>query len=109
MSWPAIVALLISTEIIVAIGDVAAKRWALGSLVSLAGCLALVCYVAVSMGWLVLLRCNGAQLGRSATLWAGTGVMIPVLVGRFYFGEPVSWSGWLGLVLTSAGLVLIQR
>jgi len=89
----------------VALGDLAAKRWA-DSLGRGYLAAALASYVLVSALWLGVLRASGGALGRAAIFWAATGVIVPVMLGRFVFGEALTWNVWAGLACCSVGLVL---
>ncbi len=99
------IGLALVSEIVVGFGDIMAKRWSSnggrGPLVAAA-----VSYVFVSMLWLAVLKASGGQLGRAAIFWAATGTITPVLLGRFWFGEAMSWTSWLGMAFCSVGLVL---
>lgn len=101
-----LVLVLVASEGIVVFGDIAAKRWAAGRAVSLDLALALLAYVAVSAAWLVVLRLHGGSLGRAAVVWASTGVVTPVLLGRFMFAESMPPQCWVGVALCAVGLVL---
>lgn len=101
-----VVTALLVSEAVVAFGDIAAKRWASGRVLSGDLVLALLSYVVVSGAWLVILRLHGGSLGRASIVWASTGVLTPALLGRFMFGEPVSNTGWAGFALCAIGLVL---
>ena len=103
-----IVLTLVLSDVIVGLGDVEAKRWTNGAIVSWHGFAALVAYVLVSAAWLVILRVNGGGLGKSAVLWGSTGAVMPMLIGRFGFGETVAPAAWLGVGLCVAGLALVS-
>ncbi len=96
-------ALRLLSEAVVAGGDIAAKRWADGPPWSWNLAVAMLAYVAVSAAWLVVLKLNGGALGRAAVIWASTGVVTPMLLGRFMFAEPVLPQGWVGMVFCAIG------
>ncbi len=101
-----VLAVLIASEAIVIFGDIAAKRWATGPTLSWRLALALLAYLLVSAGWLAVLKLHGGSLGRAAVVWASTGVVTPVLLGRFMFAESLPPQGWVGVALCAVGLVL---
>lgn len=102
----AVALVLVLSEAVVIAGDVAAKRWAFGPLVSGNLVLALLSYLLVSAAWLVVLKLFGGSLGRAAIVWASTGVVTPMLLGRFLFSEPVTPQSWVGVALCAVGLML---
>ena len=102
----AVIAVLLLSEAVVVAGDMAAKRWADGRMWSWNLLLAMLAYVAVSAAWLVVLKLHGGSLGRAAVVWASTGVITPVLLGRFMFSEPMTAQSWVGTALCAAGLML---
>lgn len=106
MNAAKMIAVLLASDLIVLIGDVYAKRWAGGPVFSSALWWSLLTYVAAGAGWLAVLRLTGGSLGRAAVIWASTGVVVPVIVGRFGFGEVTTPRGWLGIGLCAVGLVL---
>lgn len=105
MNLGRMIALALVSEVVVGFGDIMAKRWSGNGgrayLVSAA-----FSYVIVSMLWLAVLKASGGQLGRAAIFWAATGTITPVLLGRFWFGEVMTWNAWLGMAFCSVGLVL---
>ncbi len=102
----ALILVLLASEAVVAGGDVAAKRWADGPPWSWNLAIAMLAYVAVSAAWLVVLKLTGGALGRAAIIWASTGVVTPMLLGRFAFGEAVTPHGWVGVGFCAVGLML---
>ena len=98
--------LALVADVIVALGDIAAKRWTQGAGTVYAA-LAMGSYVAVSAAWLGVLNATAGQLGRAAVLWAATGALVPVLLGRFVFHEPTPWNLWAGLACCGIGGALI--
>ena len=102
----ALILVLLLSEAVVIGGDVAAKRWAGGPAFSWNLAIAMLAYVGVSAAWLAVLKLTGGELGRAAVIWASTGVVTPMLLGRFTFGEAVTTQGWVGVGFCAVGLML---
>jgi small multidrug resistance pump len=49
-----------------------------------------------------------APLSLAYAVWAGAGTAAVALIGAFFFGEAISPTGWLGIALVVAGVVLIH-
>lgn len=99
----ACIALILAAEVVVAIGDVFAKKWQLGFGTShlLWGAL---CYVSVTLSWFAFLRLHG-DLGKAATLWASSGVIVSTGIGWLYFKEPLGTKKLVGTILSALGLL----
>ncbi len=106
MNFLHLLGLLVFSEIAVAVGDILAKRWADGSLPYATVVPVLFCYLLVSATWLFVLKLSGNNLGRASLMWVGTGVAVPVLVGRFMFHETMTATTWLGAIFCTAGMIL---
>ena len=99
-----VAAVAVLGDIVVAVGDVAAKRWTLGHgghfLIAAAGC-----YAVTTAFWFVVLKTVG-DLGRSTVLWASGGLVVASLIGWLWFREPMTANKVAGVLLSVAGLIL---
>ena len=51
---------------------------------------------------------QGLPVGVAYGVWAGAGVALVALLGRFVFGEPLTVVMWVGFLLIIAGVWLVQ-
>ncbi|MGH3317634.1 MAG: DMT family transporter [Nocardioidaceae bacterium] len=69
--------------------------------------LTLVGYVgAFSLLGMVLKQ--GMPVGVAYGIWAGAGVALVALLGKFVFGEPLTVATWAGFLLIIAGVWLVE-
>lgn len=103
LGW--IIAIALLGDVLVAAGDVFAKRWSLTG--GLTGTLlgAALCYAGTTTLWLTMLRVVGG-LGKASLFWAGTGTLVPIALAYFMFHEPMPWNMWLAVVFCLAGVIL---
>jgi small multidrug resistance pump len=51
---------------------------------------------------------QGMPVGVAYGIWAGAGVALVALLGRFVFGEPLTMAMWAGFLLIIAGVWLVE-
>ena len=51
---------------------------------------------------------QGLPVGVAYGIWAGAGVALVAVLGRFVFGEPLTVLMWVGFVLIIAGVWLVE-
>lgn len=51
---------------------------------------------------------QGMPVGVAYGIWAGAGVALVALLGRFIFGEPLTVAMWVGFLLVITGVWLIE-
>ena len=51
---------------------------------------------------------EGLPVGVVYAIWAGAGVALVALLGRFVFGEPLTVVMWVGFLLIIAGVWLVE-
>lgn len=51
---------------------------------------------------------QGLPVGVAYGVWAGAGVALVALLGRFVFGEPLTLAMWVGFLLIIAGVFLVE-
>ncbi len=99
------VVLMLLADAAVAGADVFAKRW-VGGLGSINLLSAMVAYNAATLLWLKFFGMSG-ELARASAIWSTTGVLVPVLIGRFWFGEILLPHQWSGLAMCVAGIFFV--
>jgi len=104
-SIPIFIALALVADIIGTYGMIASKAWVAGRgtaylIASLAA--GVVC----SALWYVCLKIQ-VDLGKTYVLWAVSGTVTAVLLGRFYFHETFSPGQWAGFILCTVGSVMV--
>jgi small multidrug resistance pump len=51
---------------------------------------------------------QGMPVGVAYGIWAGAGVALVALLGRFVFGEPLTVAMWAGFLLIIAGVWMVE-
>lgn len=51
---------------------------------------------------------RGIPVGVAYGIWAGMGVMLTAIMGRFLFGDSFTWLTGAGVVLVVAGVVVLE-
>jgi small multidrug resistance pump len=51
---------------------------------------------------------QGLPVGVAYGIWAGAGVALVALLGRFIFGEPLTAAMWVGFLLIISGVWLVE-
>ena len=100
-----VVVIALAGDLLVAFGDIFARRWVSAGVWSKELLLAGLCYAGVTTLWMAMLRTVG-ELGRAGILWAASGAIVPVVLGYFVFHEPVPWNMKLAMVLCAGGMAL---
>ncbi len=96
---------MILSDLILAYGDIVCKRWLVENDLRWAF-VGLVCCVVVFCFWLVVLK-NVGELGRASSIWSSTGAVTGVLIGHFYFHEPLLLKHKIGIVLGLLGSLIV--
>jgi small multidrug resistance pump len=71
-------------------------------------------YVIVGVGYLFafgmlsLTLERGVPLGTAYAIWAGVGVVLVAIISWLAFGETLTWQQIAGIVLVTAGVVLLE-
>ncbi len=96
---------MLLSDIILAYGDIVSKRWLIEKDIrwALVGWL---CCSAVFAFWLVVLKSIG-ELGRATSIWTSTGAVTGVLIGHFYFHEPLVLKHKIGIVFGILGGIIV--
>lgn len=47
-------------------------------------------------------------VGVAYAVWSGVGVVLVTLVGMFLFNQRIDLAGWLGIVLISSGVIVLN-
>ena len=51
---------------------------------------------------------RGVPVGVAYSIWAGAGVALVAVLGRFVFGDPLPLIGVIGILLIIGGVVLVE-
>lgn len=51
---------------------------------------------------------QGMPVGVAYGIWAGAGVALVAVLGRFVFGEPLTVAMWAGILLIIAGVWMVE-
>ena len=99
-----IAALLVSAFVGAACGDYLTKRWTQsGSVVSLAA--AWACYSFVTCLWFVTIN-ERSEIGRVGVVWTICSILATVTMGVFVFGEVMSQTNKVGILLCIVGVIM---
>jgi small multidrug resistance pump len=66
-----------------------------------------IIYSSTAFGWLYVMK--HVKLATLGVIYSLTTVMLLVLVGVFYFNDPLNWSEIVGILAAVASLLLLSR
>ncbi|MFC1673014.1 DMT family transporter [Pseudomonadota bacterium] len=58
--------------------------------------------------WLLSRVLQSLPVGMVYAIWSGLGVAAIAVIGKFAFGEPITWAGALGMGLIIAGVTVLH-
>lgn len=68
--------------------------------------ISVLCYAAVSAFLYKAYAYKG--IGMVNVMWSGMSILLMLSIGYFIFGERISYSEWIGVLLISLGIVIIH-
>lgn len=96
---------LVISALLAAIGDYYSKRWALHPTYGL-GVAVVLLYTLCSVAWLPALFQRN-ELARMVVMWLTLSMIAGVAIGSLLFGEKLTTTHWVGIVLAGIGMMLL--
>jgi drug/metabolite transporter (DMT)-like permease len=96
--------LIAAAAVVVGLGDYLTKRAVTGGGPELYA-YAWLCYALVPLAWLTVMSTR-QHLGKTGVIWTVGGMLLSVSVGHFVFGETMSVTNKVGVLLCIVGVVM---